>query len=136
MLLGDSNKMSYLCCHTLVITFMSQSKKKIIAISLLLLFAFYFANISFFYHCHTFNGYTISHSHIHGSNHTKTSTHTANGFSFILTQSNFQSLMATACTVAIGISWVCLAIFRIGTTCKIISVKPSTSYLRGPPAFV
>ena len=114
---------------------MLQRKRKILATLLLVVFALYYANISFFYHSHTFNGHIVSHSHFHGSNHAKTGTHTAAEFSLIAAVSNFQSLQTSAGVVDL-VLLVCLAILYMGAECKVISAIPATSYLRGPPAFV
>lgn len=115
---------------------MLQRKRKILATLLLVVFALYYANISFFYHSHTFNGHIVSHSHFHGSNHTKTGAHTTAEFSLIAAVSNFQSLQASAGVVDLVLLLVCLAILCMGAECKVVSAIPATSYLRGPPAFV
>lgn len=116
-----------------VLYIVTQRKKQVLAGILIMVFAFYYANISFFYHSHNINGFTISHSHFHGSNHAKAGTHTASELSLLSVLSDFQSLQTTACFAGIGLFLLCLAIIRIGSEQKRSSVTTGLSYLRAPP---
>lgn len=108
-------------------------KKKIVTCLLLALFVFHYANISFFYHTHQVNGFLISHSHLHSSDHAKTGTHTASELSLISVLSNLQSLKAAMSFVGFGLFLICLTIFRPEAENNLISTTPGHSYLRGPP---
>ncbi|MDL2224450.1 hypothetical protein LJB92_03965 [Bacteroidales bacterium OttesenSCG-928-M06] len=113
---------------------MLQKKKQILAGILVFLFAFYYVNVSFFYHSHTINGNTISHSHFHNKAHSQAGTHNANEILLISTLSHFQSLQATVCFVAIGLFLLAVTIFRIGSEQKPVSVILTHFNLRAPPA--
>lgn len=131
-------KKEYLCglYKNIIYHLVTQRKKQILASVLLFLFALYYANITFFYHSHNINGFTISHSHFHGSNHAKTGTHTASDLALIDSLSAFQSLQATVCYAGIGLFLFCLAVLRIGSEQKRVSVAPCHSYLRAPPSLL
>jgi len=110
-----------------------QRKKQILAGVLIFIFALYYADITFFYHSHNINGFTISHSHFHGSNHAKTGMHTASELSLISVLSDFQSLQTVVCFAGIGLFLLCLTILSIGSEQKTVSAIPCYSYLRAPP---
>ena len=114
---------------------MSERKKQLCAGILILIFALYYANISFFYHSHTINGLTMSHSHFHGAAHTKSGTHTASELSLISVLSAFQSLLPSACMVGMGGMLHVVTVFRITCGEKPVSASPGSIRLRAPPAF-
>ena len=77
-------------------TFGEMKKKNlcrgIIKVSLAALFAFYYISITFFFHTHTIDGATISHSHIHSNSHhdTKSGNHTEQSIILIAQSSYFE----------------------------------------------
>lgn len=101
---------------------------------LVIIFALYYANISFFYHSHIINGFSISHSHIHNSEHAKTGTHSEAELLSIALPSNFQSLPAALCSAGIELFILFLVIIRVPSEQQPISAVVTHSYLRGPPA--
>ena len=113
---------------------MSQRKKQRLAAILILIFAIYYANISFFYHSHTINGLTISHSHFYGDTHTKSGTHTASELALISVLSVFQSPQAALCATGVGMWLHAAKIIRSRIAEKPLAASPVHFYLRAPPA--
>lgn len=112
---------------------MSPRKRKIIVGIWVCLFALHYVNVSSFYHSHWINKFLISHSHFYGGDHAKTGTHTAEELSLIATLSSIQTTQVVVCLVGMAVFLVCLAVIRIGTERKFLSITPSGSFLRGPP---
>jgi hypothetical protein len=106
---------------------------RVFAIVLLALFAAYYANVSFFYHCHTVGGVTIVHSHMHSSDHSGTEV-SESEVTLIAALSLFQTFAAALFSLATVAS----------ATHEIILCKPSPRRLfarltgcislRAPPA--
>jgi len=111
-----------------------QRKKQLWASVLVVIFALYYANISFFYHSHIINGFTISHSHIHDTEHAKTGTHSEGELLSIALPSYFQSLPAALCSTFIGLFILFVTIIQVASGQQPVSVVFINSYLRGPPA--
>jgi hypothetical protein len=113
---------------------MTQRKRQLSAGILILVFAFYYANISFFYHSHTINGLTVSHSHFYGTNHINSGTHTASELSLISVLSTFQSLQTVPYAIGLALFLLLTAVCRTGPEEKPVSVLRGNSLLRAPPA--
>ncbi|MDL2255480.1 hypothetical protein LJC38_02720, partial [Parabacteroides sp. OttesenSCG-928-K15] len=131
-------KKEYLCelYKSIIYHLVTQRKKQILISILLFLFALHYANITFFFHSHNINGFTVSHSHFHDNHHAKAGTHTASELALIDVLSAFQSLQAAICQAGIGLFLLCMAVLRIGSEQKRVSVTPCHSYLRAPPVLL
>ncbi len=106
--------------------------KRTVAVVLLTIFTAYYVNVTFFYHCHTINGVTIVHSHVHNKNHLTTQT-SESEVTLISALSLFQTLAAVLfCMGVVLLSDRKADLGNIITT-DFIDRPIDHIYLRAPP---
>lgn len=122
--------------HSKINKLVSQRKRQVIASILTFIFVLYYANITFFYHSHNIDGFTIFHSHMHSTAHTQSGTHTASELSLISALSSFQTLQAILFFCGLGLLFLSAIVSQIDTEKKAISISLGNVGLRAPPVSI
>ena len=107
----------------------------ILKLLLTTLFAFYYLSITCFYHTHTIDGSTITHSHIHTKSHhdTQSGNHTQQSITLIVQISHFDYIDFTCNCVPNPLQFQLSENKFVNTTHWIASIYLENISLRAPP---